>query len=165
MPLFRSGPKTPQELVKSMKDALQILKAEQSGSKKGDKASELGAIHTHTFTLATVGCWRGSQAVVIHENDTIRNWGTRAADRDCRTTSTGNVQHRDVIPPGLQPSQVGIWSGHYLGIWFELHAIHQAKKDVAQIFNNVLRRQIGTRSPTVEHIQGSSEILFILVRG
>ena len=40
MPLFRSGPKTPQELVKSMKDALQVLKAEQSGSKKGDKVSE-----------------------------------------------------------------------------------------------------------------------------
>ena len=46
MPLFRSGPKTPQELVKSMKDALQVLKAEQSGSKKGDKASELDAMYT-----------------------------------------------------------------------------------------------------------------------
>ena len=50
MPLFRSGPKTPQELVKSMKDALQVLKAEQSGSKKGDKVSERGAVHTqHSY--------------------------------------------------------------------------------------------------------------------
>lgn len=47
MPLFsRSGPKTPQELVKSMKDALQVLKAEQPGSKKGDKVSELVATRT-----------------------------------------------------------------------------------------------------------------------
>jgi calcium binding protein 39 len=41
----------------------------------------------------------------------------------------------------------------------------EAKKDVAQIFNNVLRRQIGTRSPTVEYVCGKSEILFILIRG
>ena len=47
MPLFsRSGPKTPQELVKSMKDALQVLKAEQPGSKKGDKVSESVATRT-----------------------------------------------------------------------------------------------------------------------
>ncbi|XP_070539186.1 calcium-binding protein 39-like [Ptychodera flava] len=41
----------------------------------------------------------------------------------------------------------------------------EAKKDVAQIFNNVLRRQIGTRSPTVEYICTKQEILFTLVRG
>ena len=41
----------------------------------------------------------------------------------------------------------------------------QAKKDVAQIFNNILRRQIGTRSPTVEYVCTKSEILFILIRG
>ena len=41
----------------------------------------------------------------------------------------------------------------------------QGKKDVAQIFNNILRRQIGTRSPTVEYICTKPEILFTLVRG
>lgn len=41
----------------------------------------------------------------------------------------------------------------------------QAKKDVAQIFTNILRRQIGTRSPTVEYVCTKSEILFILIRG
>lgn len=41
----------------------------------------------------------------------------------------------------------------------------EAKKDVAQIFNNILRRQIGTRSPTVEYVCTRSEILFILIRG
>ncbi|RWS14342.1 protein Mo25-like protein [Dinothrombium tinctorium] len=41
----------------------------------------------------------------------------------------------------------------------------EAKKDVAQIFNNILRRQIGTRSPTVEYICTKPEILFTLVRG
>lgn len=41
----------------------------------------------------------------------------------------------------------------------------EGKKDVAQIFNNILRRQIGTRSPTVEYICTKPEILFTLVRG
>lgn len=41
----------------------------------------------------------------------------------------------------------------------------QAKKDTAQIFNNVLRRQIGTRSPTVEYLCSKSDLMFILVKG
>jgi len=41
----------------------------------------------------------------------------------------------------------------------------QGKKDVAQVFNNVLRRQLGSRSPTVEHICAKSEILFTLIAG
>lgn len=41
----------------------------------------------------------------------------------------------------------------------------QAKKDVAQIFNNILRRQIGTRTPTVEYICTKKDILKKLVKG
>lgn len=41
----------------------------------------------------------------------------------------------------------------------------EAKKDVAQIFNNLLRRQIGTRSPTVEYLSTREQILFDLLKG
>lgn len=41
----------------------------------------------------------------------------------------------------------------------------EAKKDVTQIFNNILRRQIGTRSPTVEYMCTKPDILFTLMRG
>ncbi|XP_039601927.1 calcium-binding protein 39-like, partial [Polypterus senegalus] len=41
----------------------------------------------------------------------------------------------------------------------------QGKKDVCQIFNNILRRQIGTRSPTVEYICSHQQILFKLLKG
>merc|ERR1712012_1129923 len=41
----------------------------------------------------------------------------------------------------------------------------EGRKDTAQIFNNVLRRQIGTRTPTVEYICTTPEILFALCRG
>jgi calcium binding protein 39 len=41
----------------------------------------------------------------------------------------------------------------------------EGRKDVAQIFNNLLRRQIGTRSPTVEHVLMHREILSALLAG
>jgi len=41
----------------------------------------------------------------------------------------------------------------------------KGKKDVAQVFNNILRRQIGTRSLTVEYICSKPEILFTLMSG
>ncbi|CAI2356974.1 unnamed protein product [Caenorhabditis sp. 36 PRJEB53466] len=41
----------------------------------------------------------------------------------------------------------------------------ECKKDVASIFNNLLRRQIGTRSPTVEYLGARPEILLQLVQG
>ncbi|XP_016060940.1 PREDICTED: calcium-binding protein 39-like isoform X2 [Miniopterus natalensis] len=41
----------------------------------------------------------------------------------------------------------------------------EGKKDVTQIFNNILRRQIGTRCPTVEFISAHPHILFMLLKG
>jgi len=42
----------------------------------------------------------------------------------------------------------------------------EGKKDVAQIFNNILRRQISTRLPTVEYIcQHNPDILVTLING
>ncbi len=46
-----------------------------------------------------------------------------------------------------------------------VHVCSQGKKDVCQIFNNILRRQIGTRSPTVEYFCSHQEVLFILLKG
>ncbi|XP_053772564.1 calcium-binding protein 39-like isoform X2 [Desmodus rotundus] len=41
----------------------------------------------------------------------------------------------------------------------------EGKKDVIQIFNNILRRQIGTRCPTVEYVSARPHILFMLLKG
>ena len=41
----------------------------------------------------------------------------------------------------------------------------QAKKDLALVFNNLLRRQAGSRYPTVEYIYKSPDILDNLVKG
>ncbi|KAM0786937.1 hypothetical protein ACM66B_002358 [Microbotryomycetes sp. NB124-2] len=41
----------------------------------------------------------------------------------------------------------------------------EARKDVSQIFNNLLRRQIGTRWPTVEHLASREETIFAALKG
>lgn len=41
----------------------------------------------------------------------------------------------------------------------------EARKDVVQIFNNLLRRQIGSRWPTVEYLSTKPEILFTTLAG
>lgn len=41
----------------------------------------------------------------------------------------------------------------------------EARKDVVQIFNNLLRRQIGSRWPTVDHIAGRPDIIFAALAG
>jgi calcium binding protein 39 len=41
----------------------------------------------------------------------------------------------------------------------------EARKDVVQIFNNLLRRQIGSRSPTVEYLAARHDIIFATLAG
>jgi len=73
-------------------------------------------------------------------------------------------QQSDILLAQL--SQEMYNSGLLLVLLRNLHKIDfEGKKDAAQIFNNILRRQIGTRTPTVEYICTTPEILFILCKG
>jgi hypothetical protein len=45
------------------------------------------------------------------------------------------------------------------------HQTKQARKDVSQIFNNLLRRQIGSRWPTVEHLSAKEDTIFAALKG
>lgn len=41
----------------------------------------------------------------------------------------------------------------------------ESRKDVVQIFNNLLRRQIGSRWPTVEYLSAKHEVIFSALAG
>lgn len=41
----------------------------------------------------------------------------------------------------------------------------QGKKDVVHLFSNIVRRHIGSRTPTVEYISSHPQILFMLLKG
>lgn len=57
---------------------------------------------------------------------------------------------------------------HFLFTLFDFitSVVHQkGKKDVVHLFSNIVRRQIGARTPTVEYISSHSQILFMLLKG
>ena len=73
-------------------------------------------------------------------------------------------QQSDIVLAQL--SQEMYNTGLLLLLIRNLHRIDfEGKKDVAQIFNSVLRRSIGTRTPTVEYICTTPEIIFALCKG
>lgn len=41
----------------------------------------------------------------------------------------------------------------------------EARKDAVNVFNNLLRRQIGSRYPTVEYLSGKQDVIFATLAG
>ncbi|XP_033836730.1 calcium-binding protein 39-like [Periophthalmus magnuspinnatus] len=129
MPLFGKSHKSPSEIVKILKENLNILVKQE---KKADKASE-----------EVSKCLVSMKEILYGSND--------------------KEPHTETV---AQLAQELYTSGLLLSLVEHLQLIDfEGKKDVCQIFNNILRRQIGTRSPTVEYFCSHSEVLFILLRG
>ncbi|XP_050070487.1 protein Mo25-like [Anopheles maculipalpis] len=130
MPLFGLFQRTPQELVKTLKEAVNAL---ERGDKKPEKAQEEVSKH-----------------LVLVKN---MLYGTSDAEPQSEivlSQLTSELYSTDLLVLLVQ---------NLINIDFE------GKKDVVQIFNNVIRRQIGARSPTVEHICTKPEILITLMAG
>nr|CAD7261687.1 unnamed protein product [Timema shepardi] len=130
MPLFGKSQKSPAEVVKALKEAVNAL---ERGDKKAEKAQE-----------------DVSKNLVL-----IKNMLYGTSDAEPQT---------DIIVAQLAQE---LYNSNLLLLLIQnLNRIDfEGKKDVAQVFNNILRRQIGTRSPTVEYICTKPEILFTLMAG
>ncbi|KAI8515196.1 PREDICTED: calcium-binding protein 39-like isoform X1 [Branchiostoma belcheri] len=132
MPLFGKSQKSPAELAKTLRDAMEILKRKDLPDKKTEKASE-----------------EASKTLVAMKNILY-----------------GTGDQEPVTELVAQLAQEMYNSDMIITLINNLHKIDfEGKKDVAQIFSNILRRQIGTRSPTVEYICTRQEILFTLMKG
>jgi len=135
MPLFGTSKKSPAEVVRNLRETFQTLE-KGSDSKKQEKAQEDLSKHLITMKGMLFG-----------------------ADN----SSNSDAQSDIVL---AQLSQEMYNTGMLLLLLRNLHRIDfEGKKDAVQIFNNVLRRQIGTRTPTVEHICTKPDILFTLCKG
>lgn len=121
--------KTPQELVKSLRELLLQL---ERGEKKYEKVAE-----------DLTKCISGIKNIL---------YGTH--DQDPQT---------EVIAQLAQE----IYNANLIKIMIEniQKVDFEGKKDIASIFNNLLRRQIGNRSPTVDHIASKPDILYRLING
>ncbi|XP_065840849.1 calcium-binding protein 39-like [Oscarella lobularis] len=131
MPLFKSSPKSPQELVKSVKDAWSTYERETTG-KKADRA-----IEEISKSLAAMKTMVYGTADAEPQSEMIAQLAQEFYNSDLLVTLVGNLERLEF----------------------------EARKDLAQVFNNVLRRQIGTRSPTVEYLCTKEELLHLLVKG
>ncbi|KAL5476217.1 hypothetical protein EMCRGX_G026133 [Ephydatia muelleri] len=132
MPLFRSGPKTPQDLAKSLKDALSVLASTEGVAKKTDKASE------------------EASKILLAMKNLLYGTGEQEPQTEMAALLAQEIYNHHLL----------------LQMVTSLPRLEfEAKKDVTQIFNNVLRRQIGTRAVTVDYVCSEQDILFTLVKG
>ncbi|KAI8051480.1 Mo25-PA [Syncephalis plumigaleata] len=123
---FKNKTKSPQELVKIVKDAINRLTP--SDKKPAEDISK---------SLAAM------KIILYGDGD------------------------NDPSPELIAQLSQEIYSNDILGLLVKHMALleFEAKKDVAQIFNNLLRRQVGTRYPTVDYLARSEDILFSLQLG
>lgn len=173
MPLFGKSQKSPAEVVKALKEAVTSL---EKGDKKLEKVSRLDYVCCFPHSIS-INCFLGTrrceQKLTFDQEYAVRYIRQRAPDWHCsRPTVSGTLQLWAVSAAHSELVSSGFWGLWVVVLHFELSikisvafSVHQGKKDVAQIFNNILRRQIGTRSPTVEYICTKPEILFTLVQG
>lgn len=131
MPFFKSS-KSPQDIVKSTKEAIAVLEKGDGTGKKAEKAIE------------DVGKGLVSMKQILY--------GTQDAEPQAEAIA--------------QLAQEVYTANLLFALITSLSRIDfEARKDAAQIFSNLLRRQIGTRMPTVEHIGSRPDLLLALVRG
>ncbi|CAI8011409.1 Calcium-binding protein 39 [Geodia barretti] len=130
MPLFKSSPKSPQELAKGLKEALGVLSS--GGAKRAEKAAEEAAKILGQIKVMLYGS------------------GDQEPQPELTAQLAQEFYNHDILL-------------HLINNMAKLD--FEAKKDLAQIFNNVLRRQIGTRCPTVEYLCSKFELVLKLIRG
>lgn len=127
--LFGRSSKSPQELVKGLRELLIHL---EKGEKKYEKIAE-----------DVTKCISGIKNILYGTND-----------QEPQTELIAQLA-QEIYNANL----IKIMIDNIYRVDFE------GKKDIASIFNNLLRRQIGNRSPTVDHIASKPDILFRLISG
>ncbi|KAK9767908.1 Hym1p [Basidiobolus ranarum] len=124
---FKSKTKSPHEIVRTLKDALQRL-------------------DTADWKRATEDVSKNLLAM----KNILYGEGDQEPNSELITQLSQEVYSNDIL---------------YLLILKILKLEFEAKKDVAQVFNNLLRRQIGSRQPTIEHLCQKEKIIFMLFEG
>lgn len=130
--IFKSKQRTPAELVRNIRDAINRIDASSSSSETRRKATE--DVSKTLFQMK----------VILYGDGESEPHPEQVAQL------AQEVYNQDI----LQLLVLNIFR-------FEF----EAKKDVSQMFNNLLRRQIGTRWPTVEYLSTKPEVIFSTLKG
>jgi len=161
LPIFGKSAKNPADIVRSLKEALIILES-KSASTQSESAGATGG------TGAPPARDKKQEKAQEELSKHLQNTKSLLLGSDNNTSGSvetgGGGNQSDIIVAQL--SQEVYNSGLLLLLLRNLHMVDfEGKKDAVQVFNNLLRRQIGTRTPTVEYICTKPEIVFTLCRG
>ncbi|KZW00814.1 Mo25-like protein [Exidia glandulosa HHB12029] len=130
MNFFKTKPRSPQDLVRGLRDAINKLDSGPPGGDTRRKATEDVSKNLQQI-----------KAILYGDGDPVPEL---VAQLSQETYATDLLLHLVT---------------HISRFDFE------ARKDVAQIFNVLLRRQIGSRWPTVEYLSAKHDVIFTTLKG
>jgi len=161
LPIFGKAAKNPADIVRSLKEALIILES-KSASSQSEGAGATGGTGAPPARDKKQEKAQEELSKHLQNTKSLLLGSDNNASGSVETGGGGNQS--DIIVAQL--SQEVYNSGLLLLLLRNLHMVDfEGKKDAVQVFNNLLRRQIGTRTPTVEYICTKPEIVFTLCRG
>ncbi|KDR73132.1 hypothetical protein GALMADRAFT_72611 [Galerina marginata CBS 339.88] len=130
MNFFKTKPRTPPDLVRGLRDAINRLESGAPGGETRRKASEDVSKYLQQIKGILYGDGEPAPELVAQ-----------------LAQETYNTDLLLLLVQSISR--------------FEF----EARKDVVQIFNNLLRRQIGSRWPTVEYLSGKPDVIFAALTG
>ncbi|TEB27913.1 mo25 protein [Coprinellus micaceus] len=130
MNFFKTKPRAPPDIVRSLRDAIPRLENGAPGGETRRKAAEEVSKNLQLIKSLLYG--DGDPAM-----DTVVQLAQETYNTDLLLLLIQNIAR------------------------FEF----EARKDVVQIFNNLLRRQVGSRMPTVEYLASKPDIVFAALSG
>ncbi|SPO24954.1 related to HYM1 - component of the RAM signaling network [Ustilago trichophora] len=167
--IFKSKSRTPQELVRHLRDT--ILRLDTPSPLGGSNSSN--SLNTHYSAGGSSSVSTASSSSVTSSGSASSNEAKRKAVEEVSKTLCSikailfGDGDADPQPELVAQLAQEVYSHDVL----QLLVAHiskfefEAKKDVSQIFNVLLRRQIGSRSPTVEYLTTRPEVIFLALRG
>ncbi|KAG5645366.1 hypothetical protein DXG03_006319 [Asterophora parasitica] len=147
MNFFKTKPRTPPDLVRGLRDAIPRLETSAPGGETRRKANEdisKNLQQIKSILYGDGGALPMLQVPWLCAHPSVDPAPELVAQLAQETYQTDLLHHLVV---------------HIARFEFE------ARKDVVQIFNNLLRRQIGSRWPTVEYLSAKHEVIFATLGG
>lgn len=176
MNFFKTKQRTPPDLVRGLRDNILKLESSPPGDarkkvcaapRSAHLADNRGISSNSIFTRLYTGERGDQQALAADQRAALWRWRCAVILNASNLILTCIIPYTEPVPELLAQLAQETYSTDLL-YFLVLHIGRfdfEARKDAVQIFNNLLRRQIGTRWPTVEYISSKREVLFAALQG